>query len=57
MIDRSHDLPIVRQTAALGISRGCVYYLPRAIPASEALARYGTPEIFNTDQGGSLMAQ
>lgn len=35
MIDCSHDLPIARQAAALGISRGCVYYLPRAIPASD----------------------
>ncbi len=34
MIDRSHSLPITRQTKALGISRGSVYYLPR--PVSEA---------------------
>ena len=34
MIDRSHDLPVARQAAALGISRGSVYYLPR--PVSEA---------------------
>ena len=33
MIDREHDLPIARQTEALGISRGSVYYLPR--PVSE----------------------
>jgi putative transposase len=31
MIDRSHDLPIARQAAALGISRGSVYYLPRPV--------------------------
>ena len=31
MIDRKHDLPITRQAAALGISRGSVYYLPRAV--------------------------
>jgi putative transposase len=34
MIDREHDLPIVRQAAALHISRGSVYYLPR--PVSDA---------------------
>jgi hypothetical protein len=28
MIDREHDLPIVRQAEALNISRGSVYYLP-----------------------------
>src|ERR1700686_2063235 len=34
MIDRAHDLPITKQTKALRISRGSVYYLPR--PVSEA---------------------
>jgi putative transposase len=34
MIDRTHDLPITKQAAALNISRGSVYYLPR--PVSEA---------------------
>lgn len=34
MIDRKHDLPVSRQGAVLGISRGSVYYLPRA--ASDA---------------------
>ncbi len=33
MIDRNHPLPIARQAAAMGISRGSVYYLPR--PVSE----------------------
>jgi hypothetical protein len=32
MIDREHDLPIVRQVEALNISRGSVYYLPRPVP-------------------------
>jgi putative transposase len=31
MIDRTHDLPVSRQTRELGISRGSVYYLPRAV--------------------------
>ena len=35
MIDPSHELPIARQAAALGISRGSVYYLPRSVPASD----------------------
>ena len=30
MIDRAHHLPITKQAAALNISRGSVYYLPRA---------------------------
>jgi putative transposase len=35
MIDRAHELPIVRQAKALGISRGSVYYLPRPVPAAD----------------------
>ena len=31
MIDRKHPLPISRQTKAVGISRGSVYYLPRPV--------------------------
>ncbi|MBP8153683.1 MAG: hypothetical protein KAX87_00255 [Nitrospira sp.] len=34
MIDRTHTLPITRQAELIGISRGNVYYMPRA--ASEA---------------------
>ncbi len=35
MIDRQHDLPITRQAKALGISRGCIYYLPRSVSAAD----------------------
>jgi putative transposase len=35
MIDREHDLPIVRQAKALNVSRGSVYYLPRPVPDAE----------------------
>lgn len=35
MIDRQHSLPLAKQTAALGISRGSVYYLPRPVPAAD----------------------
>ena len=35
MIDRKHDLPITRQAAALRISRGSVYYLPRPVPEAD----------------------
>lgn len=31
MINRKHDLPVSRQAAVLGISRGSGYYLPRAV--------------------------
>ena len=33
MIDRTHALPLTRQDEALGISRGSVYYVPRATSA------------------------
>jgi len=35
MIDRSHDLPITKQAAAVNISRGSVYYLPRPVSAAD----------------------
>lgn len=35
MIDRSHELPITRQAAALGISRSSVYSLPRPVPPAD----------------------
>jgi putative transposase len=35
MIDRAHDLPIGKQAAALNISRGSVYYLPRPVPEAD----------------------
>jgi putative transposase len=40
MIDREHDLPITQQAKSLGVSRGSVYYLPRAVsPADLAIMR------------------
>ena len=35
MIDRSHALPLVSQARQLGISRGSIYYLPRAVSSSD----------------------
>ena len=35
MIDRAHDLPIARQAAVVGISRGSVYYKPRPVPEAD----------------------
>src|SRR5450432_4325815 len=35
MIDRSHELPLVRQAALLGLSRSRLYYEPRPVPAAE----------------------
>jgi putative transposase len=35
MIDRSHDLPLTRQAAELGISRGSLYSQPRPISAAD----------------------
>ena len=34
MIDRNHDLPIIKQAKALGISRGSVDYRPRPVSAA-----------------------
>ena len=40
MIDRGHDLSIVRQAKALGVSRGAVYYKPRPVsPQDLAIMR------------------
>ena len=35
MIDRSHDLPLVRQAELLRLSRSTLYYEPRPVPAAE----------------------
>jgi putative transposase len=35
MIDRTHELSIVRQAKRVGISRGAVYYLPRPVSAAD----------------------
>jgi putative transposase len=35
MIDRKHDLALTRQAAALGISRGSIYYLPQPVSAAD----------------------
>jgi putative transposase len=35
MIDRAHDLPIIRQAEALNVSRSSVYYLPRPVPEAD----------------------
>ena len=35
MIDPGHKLPIIRQAKELGISRGSIYYLPRATSAAD----------------------
>ena len=35
MIDRGRDLPLIRQADLLGLSRGSLYYQPRAVPAAD----------------------
>jgi putative transposase len=35
MIDRTHALPLTQQAAALGISRGAVYYQPRPVSTAD----------------------
>jgi putative transposase len=34
MIDRDPEVSIARQAELLGISRGSIYYAPRAVPES-----------------------
>ena len=34
MIGRSHPLPLTKQAAVAGISRGSVYYLPKPVAAA-----------------------
>ena len=36
MIDRSHDLPLVRQAELLRLSRSTLYYEPQACSGSRA---------------------
>jgi putative transposase len=35
MIDRGHELPLARQGAVLGLSRGSLYYEPRPVPVAD----------------------
>ena len=35
MINREHDLAITKQAKVLRVSRGSVYYLPRAVPGAD----------------------
>jgi putative transposase len=35
MIDRTHELPLARQAALLGLSRSQMYYEPQPVPAAE----------------------
>src|ERR1700675_3351060 len=56
MIDRSHGLPVTRQAAALGISRGSVYYLPRPVAASDLVVMRRIDELhLNFPFAGSRM--
>ncbi len=58
MIDRAHDLPLNRQAKVLGISRGSVYYLPRAVPAADlALMRAIDARHLEYPFAGSRMLQ
>ena len=35
MIDRGHEIPLTRQAAMLGLSRGSLYYAPRPVSAAD----------------------
>jgi putative transposase len=58
MIDRAHDLPISRQAAAVNISRGSVYYLPRPVSSADlALMRRIDELHLESPFAGSRMLQ
>lgn len=58
MIDWSHDLPVSRQAAALGIGRGSIYYLPRAASVADlALMRRLDESRLDYPFAGSRMLQ
>ena len=58
MIDRSHRLPIVKQARELGISRGSVYYLPRAVSTSDLALQRRIDELhLNYPFAGARMLQ
>jgi putative transposase len=33
MIDREHEVPLVRQAMLVGLSRGAIYYQPKPVPS------------------------
>ncbi len=56
MINREHALPVKRQAELVGISRGSVYYLPRAAPASQLALMRQTDELhLNHPYAGSRL--
>jgi len=58
MIDRSHRLSIIRQARELGISRGSVYYLPRAVSSSDLALQRRIDELhLNYPFAGARMLQ
>jgi putative transposase len=58
MIDRHHQLSIVRQAKLLGFSRGSVYYLPRPVPEGDlALMRRIDELHLDYPSAGSRMLQ
>ncbi len=52
MIDRAHDLPIIRQAEALRVSRSSVYYLPRSVPATSPSCEGSTGCIWSIPSQG-----
>jgi putative transposase len=56
MIDRDHKLPVKRQAAALGISRGTAYYRPRPVSDEDLLTMRKLDELhLNYPFAGSRM--
>jgi putative transposase len=58
MIDREHELPVVKQAEELGISRSSVYYLPRPVSAQDLTLMRRIDELhLNYPFAGSRMLQ
>ncbi len=45
MIDRGHELPLIRQVELLRLSRGSLYYQPRAVSAADLTIMRRPPEV------------
>ncbi|OIS93908.1 hypothetical protein BLA27_09545 [Brucella cytisi] len=58
MIDREHNLSVVRQAKLLSFSRGTVYYLPRPVPDGDLAVMRRSDELhLDYPFAGSRMLQ
>jgi len=56
MIDKTHDLPVIRQVQLLELSRSSIYYQPQAIRTALQLIGVNAIGLRNTDDRGARLA-